>query len=278
MTPEDMDKILDRPEVISGIHNYCDRWCERCPFTRRCAVFLMEEAAGLTAHVEDPEAAPPDMEASLEHMKAMFAATREKLETEAKEQGLDWDQIVAEAKARRPRRPKKPPAFMKAVRGYGMAAIKWLRSRRPAFEARGRELAAALEAGAGEGAVDATLEAMHDALKVVEWYMFQIEAKLRRALPDPLDDEGDEDDAEGRDGSAKVALLALDASIEAWTILREHLPGEGDAILDHLATLSRIRAAAEKHFPKARAFARPGFDDPRFAELVKQFRGSRKQT
>jgi hypothetical protein len=24
---------------ISGIHNYCDRWCERCIYTSKCAVF-----------------------------------------------------------------------------------------------------------------------------------------------------------------------------------------------------------------------------------------------
>ena len=25
--------------AIPGIHNYCDRWCERCSFTSRCNVF-----------------------------------------------------------------------------------------------------------------------------------------------------------------------------------------------------------------------------------------------
>ena len=24
---------------IVGIFNYCDRWCERCPFTSRCRLF-----------------------------------------------------------------------------------------------------------------------------------------------------------------------------------------------------------------------------------------------
>ena len=24
------------PRSISGIYNYCDRWCERCPMTSRC--------------------------------------------------------------------------------------------------------------------------------------------------------------------------------------------------------------------------------------------------
>ena len=29
--------------MIDGIYNYCDRWCERCPFTSRCANFALEE-------------------------------------------------------------------------------------------------------------------------------------------------------------------------------------------------------------------------------------------
>ena len=28
---------------IPGIYNYCDRWCERCPFTSRCLNFEMSE-------------------------------------------------------------------------------------------------------------------------------------------------------------------------------------------------------------------------------------------
>jgi len=31
-------------KFISGIHNYCDRWCERCHFTERCEVYAAEEA------------------------------------------------------------------------------------------------------------------------------------------------------------------------------------------------------------------------------------------
>ena len=29
--------------IISGIYNYCDYWCDRCVFTRRCRNFAMGE-------------------------------------------------------------------------------------------------------------------------------------------------------------------------------------------------------------------------------------------
>jgi hypothetical protein len=62
------------------------------------------------------------------------------------------------------------------------------------------------------------------------------------------------------DGSAKVALIAMDRSIEAWTRIREHFEELEDATLDSLARLARLRDEAETRFPRARAFERPGFD------------------
>ena len=38
-------KMVMEPDdqgFIPSIHNYCDRWCERCPFTSRCRAYAME--------------------------------------------------------------------------------------------------------------------------------------------------------------------------------------------------------------------------------------------
>ena len=37
---DDLLKPLDHPNLIPGIYNYCNRRCERCPFTERCLLFL----------------------------------------------------------------------------------------------------------------------------------------------------------------------------------------------------------------------------------------------
>lgn len=44
MRMKDISELARNPNLISGIHNYCDRWCERCPFTARCLVYATEEA------------------------------------------------------------------------------------------------------------------------------------------------------------------------------------------------------------------------------------------
>lgn len=107
-----------------------------------------------------------------------------------------------------------------------------------------------------------------DCVDIVRWYEHQIYVKIRRALSGAPDDEDDESSApedeflpSDSDGSAKVALIGMDRSIMAWGKLRGHFPDESDAILTILVHLDRLRRNAEKRFPKARAFHRPGLDD-----------------
>jgi len=41
--------VSRKPRYLSGLYNYCDRWCERCEYTRQCRL-----AADLKKVVEDP--------------------------------------------------------------------------------------------------------------------------------------------------------------------------------------------------------------------------------
>jgi hypothetical protein len=63
------------------------------------------------------------------------------------------------------------------------------------------------------------------------------------------------------DGSAKIALIAIDRSIGAWAILHREFPDREDETLKILAELQRLRNFLECEFPEARAFIRPGFDE-----------------
>jgi len=38
-----LTELANNPDLISGIYNYCDRWCERCPLTSRCLVYATEQ-------------------------------------------------------------------------------------------------------------------------------------------------------------------------------------------------------------------------------------------
>jgi hypothetical protein len=104
---------------------------------------------------------------------------------------------------------------------------------------------------------------LQDATEVVRWYHTLISAKIRRAVQQRLTDRPSCLDGvpKDSDGSAKVALVCIDRSMVAWTRMREHLPEQGDTILDFLVALERLRRETERVFPDARSFVRPGFDD-----------------
>src|SRR6056297_1569476 len=96
---------------------------------------------------------------------------------------------------------------------------------------------------------------LNDALEVLQWYHTVISAKMGRAihgivrpLPAVL-----EDMPRDSDGSAKVALICMDRSLQAWSRLLKHLPDREDQILDFLVQLERMRRETEKVFPNARA-------------------------
>ena len=82
-------------------------------------------------------------------------------------------------------------------------------------------------------------------------------AYLRR---DPADNCWDDPVQNDSNGSAKIALVAIDRSIAAWGVLYAQLPDLEDSILDILSHLERLRKALERAKPQARQFVRPGFD------------------
>jgi hypothetical protein len=70
------------------------------------------------------------------------------------------------------------------------------------------------------------------------------------------------EDPRDSDGSVKVALIAIDRSISAWKLMCDLRPENADSIHGLLFQLAKLRSGAEREFPNARDFIRPGFDEP----------------
>jgi hypothetical protein len=137
------------------------------------------------------------------------------------------------------------------------------RTKQELFEQKQNELLTLLELAIGGQQPQAVAARIKDAVEVLRWYQYQIHVKLMRALirDDFDDDAGLASFPKDSDGSAKVALIGRDRSIAAWGALREQFPEKTDSILTLLLQLDRLRRKTEQHFPKARSFKRPGFDD-----------------
>lgn len=253
------------PTLIPGIYNYCDRWCERCPFTDRCLNYKTGEEERKEAESRKKDNDRPASEL-WQDVKETLDETIELLKELMREHGLDPDKmepdeeyLISEEEIRKKTRVH---PLSRMSMSYITMVDKWLDSHKMLFLEKGM-----YEEKPPAGADEETLR-MYEALQVVRWYHFQINVKLQRALNGKehgalFQEEAMQSDA---DGSAKVALIGIDNSLRAWHTLMELFPGESEEIANFMIQLGILRQKTETEFPNARSFKRPGFDDPEYAK------------
>ncbi len=257
-----MDELARDPKFISGIYNYCDRWCERCAFTDRCLNYAMArevESGRFDSPGAEDEflAANADGAAFADDLQEIFNRMLERVEEKAGEMGLDFAEEdlledIREQKQVHETATSQP--FSETAMSYIRRVDAWFKLNEGLLDDKRQSLARAGDPGDDPAALG-------DCLEVIRWYQPQIWVKLCRAASGALRAHGDdeEDMQDDANGSAKVAILGIERSIEAWTILLNHYPDHEDAIFS-LTTLKRLRKQVEAAFPNARAFRRPGFD------------------
>lgn len=260
MDKEDLKRLAENPEFIQSIYNYCDRWCERCPFTSHCLNFAMD-----SEEFGDQEAHDINNEAFWQRLTETFQMTLELLHEAAEEEGIDLESIDAKEFEEQDRLNKelaKNHQCSRAAKLYSEMVDDWFDSAKDIFGHEDDE--PDLEVSADIGDVDPAEEISDfgEAVEVVRWYQHLIYVKLMRAIRGELDERLEvlDEFPKDSDGSAKVALIALDRSIAAWGEIRNLFPHRDNDILDILVHLEQLRSNAEKAFPEARAFIRPGFD------------------
>src|SRR6266436_3281531 len=216
-------EIARRRDFISGIYNYCDRWCERCPLAARCLVYATEQADDVSA---DPEAHDINSAKFWRRMESIFQEAHEMILELAEEAGLDRVELEAEEDLidrEQHRQDAKQHELSLSARRYAEMVERWFTE---------------------EFVVE---ESVHD----------DITGKSKN-MEDDIDvsDAGDDSD-----GSAKIALIAIDRSSSAWRVMQSSLPEKADSIKPMLLELERLRRTTEQIFPQARDFIRPGFDE-----------------
>ncbi len=249
------------PRFISGVYNYCDRWCERCPLTSRCLVYATERQDD----AEDPASRDINNRAFWKRLEGMFREANEMLEEMMREHGIEIDPgdlavDVEEEKRRREEACGHPCAV--AGKAYAKAVNAWFETAGPLLRERGEALESQYRMGLPGADPEGDALRLREATEVIQWYQHQIAVKVMRAVrsarrEDEMEIALDHSDA---DGSAKVALLGMDRSLAAWAELLRQMPDEQDRLLPLLACLSRLRREVEAAFPNARTFSRPGFD------------------
>ena len=244
MRRRSLTELASNPDLISGIYNYCDRWCERCPLTSRCLVYATEQVG----HNGSPESDDIRNEAFWHKLSSILLETQGLISEWAREAGLDLTQVPEEQVKTRKRRRQMADnhPLARAGKRYANNASDWFRN----FDHPDQ---------------NGQAEQLEDAREVIQWYQYQIAVKLMRALSCRSDGWEDEpemaDFPKDSDGSAKVALIGIDRSIAAWRWLQLCQPERLESIVPLILQLERLRQRVEKTFPEARDFVRPGFDE-----------------
>jgi hypothetical protein len=244
---------------IPGIHNYCDRWCERCSLGSRCAVY--EGESDLT-----PEEKDIKNKAFWDRLSDNFAKAHAMLERAAMEHGVDLhtvtrDSLAYEEKEERNRKESESHPIAKLSMEYLTLSQEWSEAQ-PGMKEKLESLQQQLDLDP-ESFKDVKIATgnIQDCLAVIQWYQTFIHVKFMRALMGKAMNDDEDEEQRDHDGSAKIAIIAIERSMHAWMKLYELLPEQEDHFLKILALLEKVKKRALENFPLAMAFKRPGFDD-----------------
>jgi hypothetical protein len=242
-----LKKLAEDKRFIPGIYNYCDRWCERCPQTSRCLNFSISEE-----EFSDPEARDIRNEAFWNKLSGILRESLELLRESAKKWGVELEMLdsiddIENIKAKDA--AVENHLLCRAAKRYSGRVEDWFKERETLFF----EMAAAAREGVS----------FEEAIEVIRWYQYFICAKVMRAVWGRIEEEeeGCDELPSDSDGSAKIALIAIDRSIAAWAVIQQYITDGDKGVIDVIAFLDSLRLAVEETFPNARSFIRLGFDE-----------------
>jgi len=258
---------------IPGIYNYCDYWCERCAFTRRCRNFVtgreMEREARGGKPVEDATNAAFWNGLAEKLRETTVFGPRDQWAADIDDDFDDGPDPEWEAREAARGEAVRKHVLPRLAEEYMKQADAWLKSADADLKAHAQGLLAAAGSPFAQEDVEEEARQIGEMIEVIAWYHTFIFPKMSRAIRGRLErEEADGPAAEilresrlsDANGSGKVTLVAIERSIAAWLRLRDVLPAHESAILNMLALLDRMRRGIHAALPGAQSFRRPGFD------------------
>ena len=249
---------------IPFMHNYCDRWCERCPMTSRCVIYIPSEKG------EFEETTDEENQELWKSVGENLIKAAELISKEIEKSGIV---ITEEDHAKAAKELEDKMEFVdnheltKLSEGYWKLARPILKNIN--LEAFGQRSLQEVELGIKEEVQQHKLfKDIELNLEVLHYYLFFINMKCKRALSGlhnnligEQEDDLDFDIPNDMLGSGKIALITTRRSIGAWVMMMEHRIFSEEKTLPLLAILQRIENIILKYFPKAEGYKRPGFED-----------------
>jgi len=205
------------------------------------------------------------MDKALKKVSESFKETLSMLYKWAEENEIDLEELTKpdpelERKEKENHDKARDNKTSKLAMDYAKKTTAFLEQNEQLFSDYAREFQKQLEMGIESA--KANFYNIEDAIEIIQWYMYQIHVKLRRAYHGVLDFDSEYEEPIQNDynGSAKVALLGIEKSITAWEVILKVIPENND-IWSQLAILDKLRNSLLHDFPNVHRFIRPGFDD-----------------
>lgn len=227
--------------MIDSVSNYCNRWCERCPFTDRCSLVAYSPTEELPALGEELVPLP----ASFPAMSGRFGDFLQRLDQQLKVLGSSLAEVGYGVGEETPAPTGLSPAALEALaRQLSMMMLQFKESgwapdghRSPDFS---------------QPDVQALVE--------LRWYQIMIGPKYRRTAREVSEpNEHTERDAAF---TARLTHLVIARAICGITILLEtHGRSAYSDLRELLEGNLRLLAGLRQRFPEAYRHRRPGFDD-----------------
>jgi|GEM_PF-1044875 len=253
---------------VAGIYNYCDRWCDRCKFQDKCMSYTLgTRVRARTKPTPDTPSVLDDKEYMMARLKLIFDTTQQVLRELAQERNVPVEEIYHVENL--------------SKRTYWGEDYEDLvgDDERISCQVANDDIALCCRIYDTLGGTcldrvnkqleeDSTLNTpeVEEAVEVVSWYLDIMRGKFKRALYGYFScslKTAEESVQEKFDfqGSAKVALLALQASQEAWGKLLQLLPSCERDIRHLLIVVKQLELDVHRCFPNVLAFKRPGLDE-----------------
>jgi len=251
MDKEKIKELAKSDKYISGIYNYCDRWCERCNFTNKCLSFEMSmESFDGGIDMNDKK--------FWTELENSFKLVKDMLTEYMKEHNIslptDEENAKIELEMKKIDDTIKSNPLIVESKIYNRTTTNYLRENDYFVP----EPAAINE----EDKEIENLKRLQDAIEVILYYKNLIYVKLSRALHSFYTD--DEDEYEGYEEdklvSARLAVVIIERSMAAWHFILEKNSNQSDMIIDLLLQLNKIKDGIEKLIPKVVDYKRPYFD------------------
>jgi hypothetical protein len=246
-------------KFILGIYNYCDRWCEKCDFSTKCLVFSKE--------VENKTSIESD-DQIWDNISNELKDTLDILKDILEEEGINIDEILNGDNDKdveeynKKHEDAKNSDYCILSEKYHKQVDELLKKIREKLSLKQDIVNKQIDLGIDIKEFETFFDNIDCFIEIVTYYQFFIYIKLLRATEEKyLVKELEELHLHHFNGTAKIALIAIQKSIDSWRNLLSMIPELQDEIIDILAILQKILKKAENEFPGARNFIRPGFDE-----------------